>query len=271
MVAKTCSDCDVANNAICEQKPEGYVVCSCPAGSIGNGHKCTKMVYCSGYNCCPKGYVWDQAGKKCVDINECNIPTQNMCSPSSTCQNMKGVYLCNNINKAPCTSAACPDNLDCLTINGNAKCADPCTNYLPLNGDARLFTINSTGKFLTDRNNVGWYRYTGNIAVSMKEGRVGALKCGSLEPYSLGGPHPAIGEGVKMVPLLINGLNGYSAGPSIPVKACPEGFYVYKLTGMLKFDVYCTGECEFFVRHSKGEFFVRHSKGEFFVRHSKGE
>uniref|UniRef100_A0A8C5M0V2 UMOD/GP2/OIT3-like D8C domain-containing protein n=1 Tax=Leptobrachium leishanense TaxID=445787 RepID=A0A8C5M0V2_9ANUR len=243
--AKSCSDCS-GTNAVCAQK-NNYVVCSCKSGMIGNGLTCTKAVSCNKYPCCPRGYFWVNGKKGCVDIDECNITTQNKCSPSSTCLNKKGVYLCTNISKALCPSLACPDDKDCMTINGNstAQCDDPCSNYEELNGDSRWFTNDSTGRFLTDRYNVGWYRYTGSIAVSMKEGCVGALKCGSLEPYSLGGPHPNTTEGVKMVPLLINGLNGCSAGSSIPIKACPGGFYVYKFTGMLKFDVYCTGECEF--------------------------
>ncbi|XP_063297832.1 mucin-2-like [Pelobates fuscus] len=237
-IAKTCNDCNVTR-VICDERP-GYVSCSCKDGYIGNGLNCTRILSCKDSQCCSKGYTWDKEKKTCVDIDECADASLNKCSPPATCINKKGIFLCLNKRDSLCPSDVCPNDLDCLTVNGNIQCADPCENYQELDGETRLSTIQSTGRFRNDRYNIGWFRFTGRAGLSLIEGCVGPLKCGSLEPFSLDGPHPAMGEGVKMVPLIINAMIGCLPGSSIPVKACPGRFYVYKLTGSIKLDVYCT-------------------------------
>ncbi|XP_068119921.1 uromodulin-like [Hyperolius riggenbachi] len=242
--AKSCSDCNSTTTANCAAK-SGYVSCSCKPGYVGDGWNCTIMEFCDTSPCCPDGYSWDNKQKLCVDIDECASPTLNKCSPTDTCVNQNGTYLCNRNRNAPCgrsEDSHCTSEHDCLRISGETQCADPCYNYQQVNGANRLANISSTGRFPTDRNLFGWYRYVGTGS-SLKEGCVGPLKCGSLEPYTLGGSHPKIGDGIQMVPLLINSVaSGCYNGPNISVKACPGGHYVYKFCGSLKFDVYCTGE-----------------------------
>ncbi|XP_073525054.1 uromodulin-like [Phyllobates terribilis] len=236
--AKSCNFCN-PSNANCEQKSV-YGICSCKAGFIGNGLNCTRMAFCDTSRCCPDGYSWDIRKKICVDINECSSPTLNKCSPTETCLNRNGIYLCTPNPSALCSGETCPSDQDCLKVNDSFQCADPCDVYNDLNGDSRLSSIESTGRFNTDRYNFGWFRYVGSLTASMKVGPVGALRCGSLEPYSLAEDHPNIGDGIKMVSLLSNSLSGSVVAGKLPVKACPRGYYVYKFSGMLRFDVYCT-------------------------------
>ncbi|XP_068119894.1 uncharacterized protein [Hyperolius riggenbachi] len=240
--AKACSDCNSTTTANCAAK-SGYVSCSCKPGYVGDGLNCTIMEFCDTSPCCPDGYTWDNKQKLCADIDECASPTLNKCSPTDTCVNQNGTYLCNRNRNAPCgrsEDSHCTSEHDCLRISGEAQCADPCYNYQQVNGANRLANMSSTGRFPTDRNLCGWYRYVGTGS-SLKEGCVGPLKCGSLEPYTLGGSHPKIGDGIQILPLLINSVaSGCYNGPNILVKACSAGHYVYKFSGSLKFDVYCT-------------------------------
>ncbi|XP_075703379.1 uromodulin-like [Rhinoderma darwinii] len=236
--AKSCSFCNTTNSN-CEARV-GYVICTCKPGFIGNGLSCTRIVFCDTYKCCPDGYTWDAKNKQCADINECLTPTLNKCSPRETCINRNGIYLCVPNTSALCSGTACSSNQDCLKINDSFQCADPCDYYDLLNGDNKLSSIESTGRFITDRYNFGWFRYVGRITASLKVGAVGTFKCGSLEPFSLGGDHPDIGDGIKSVPIISNLLTGSVRAGSIPVKACARGYYVYKYSGMLKYDVYCT-------------------------------
>ncbi|XP_044140393.1 uromodulin-like [Bufo gargarizans] len=239
--AKSCNFCNSTISTICNVR-SGYVICSCAAGYIGNGVDCTRMVFCDKYKCCPKGYNWDLNKKLCVDINECLSPTLNTCSPTETCNNLNGIYLCVPNPSALCSGTACSSDQDCLQINGKYQCADPCDWYSLLNGDDRLSSIDSAGRFSTDRYNFGWFRYVGKNTASLKVGTVGPLKCGSLEPFSLRDVHPNIGDGIKLLPLISNSLRGTINAGNLPVKACPKGYYVYKFSGMLKHDVYCTGK-----------------------------
>ncbi|KAM9319625.1 uncharacterized protein PAF06_004014 [Gastrophryne carolinensis] len=239
--AKTCSDCNSTDSANCDQyqKPD-YVVCSCKAGFMGTGVNCTRITYCDRYTCCPDGYTWDTVKKQCADINECTNPVLNKCSPNEPCINRNGIHLCTASRSAACSSGPCSSDMDCLKIQGVTRCADPCLNYNTLNGSKRLSNMSSSGRFQTDRYNFGWFRYVG-AGVKLQEGCVGPLKCGSLEPFTLEGPHPTEQEGIKMMVQLINTVSGScSRGTTIPVKACPGGFYVYKFSGSLRYDVYCT-------------------------------
>eukprot|EP00079_Xenopus_tropicalis_P033529 XP_017947300.1 PREDICTED: uromodulin-like [Xenopus tropicalis] len=235
--AKTCSDCNGTASSDCTQET-GYVKCSCKQGYVGDGFNCTPIVFCNSLNCCPQGYSWNSALMGCVDINECSSMTLNNCPTLSACANKNGIYLCSTSRTLRCPTSACDPDKDCMNINNVPICADPCTNYAWLDGTSRLFTINSTRRFSTDRFYFGWFRYTNNFI--MKEGCVGSLKCGSLEPFTLGGTLPTNTSAVVMVPLIINYLTGCSSGTQIPVKACPGGFYVYKFSGTLRTDVYCT-------------------------------
>ncbi|KAM9320187.1 uncharacterized protein PAF06_004674 [Gastrophryne carolinensis] len=244
--AKSCSSCHSA--ATCAQQT-GYVTCSCSSGYAGDGISCTPISSCTTATCCSQGYTWDnRAGYKvCTDVNECLDTTLNNCVPSSTCINKVGIYLCSSSRTVGCPNNTCAFDQDCLSNGTAIQCADPCTNYMILNGSTRLSTINSTGVFSTDRYNFGWFRYNGTTGLRMQQGCVGALKCGSAEPYTLNGSHPAIGQGVVMMNLLSNTVTGCTAAGTIPVKACPGGFYVYKFTGSLQTEVYCTDPAGFVV------------------------
>ncbi|CAH2221610.1 uromodulin-like [Pelobates cultripes] len=235
--AKACSDCN-STNAICETL-SGYVKCSCKDGFVGDGLNCTKLVFCDSGTCCPQGYTWDIKTKTCKDINECasTSPLVNKCVPTTNCVNLNGIFGCTNAASPLCS---CTSSTDCMNIQGNVQCADPCIHYEELDGSSRLYTINSNGRFSTDRYYFGWFRYQKNL--QMKQGCVGPLKCGSRQPLSLWADPPAVGEGIKRIPLLVNSLSGCTRGANISVKACPGEYHVYKYTGLLSSDVYCTAK-----------------------------
>ncbi|XP_073525053.1 uromodulin-like [Phyllobates terribilis] len=237
--AKSCDFCSPTGSNCIDQ--DNYVVCACKFGYQGNGLNCTRITFCDTLKCCIEGYYWNRQKKICDDINECSSPTLNKCSPTQTCVNYFGTYLCTPNSSALCSGETCSSDKDCIKVNDNFVCADPCVNYSDLNGDSRLSTIESTGRFNTDRYNYGWFRYVGSLTASMKEGPVGLLRCGSLEPFTLAEGHPSIGDGIKMVTLLSNLLSSNVTGGSLPVKACSGEYYVYKFSGMLRSDVYCTG------------------------------
>ncbi|XP_063813284.1 mucin-2-like [Pseudophryne corroboree] len=218
-------------------------------GYFGNGINCTAMASCTTATCCSQGYTWDSrvGYKVCTDINECTDSTLNKCVPTSTCINRVGVYLCGNNRNIVCNNSICPFDQDCLNIGGVVQCADPCSYYQLQNGTTRLSTINSTGVFATDRYNVGWYRYSGSVGLRMQQGCVGSIKCGSAAPFTLNSSHPAIGQGVVLLPLLSNTVSGCTAGGTIPVKACSGQYYVYKFSESLGSEVYCTDPTTGFV------------------------
>ncbi|XP_044141585.1 mucin-2-like [Bufo gargarizans] len=244
--AKTCASCH-PTAAVCTQKT-GYVTCSCISGYVGNGTNCALIASCTTSTCCSQGYYWDNriGYKVCTDINECADSTLNKCVPSTTCVNRAGIFLCGSSRNVACSSATCAFDQDCLNVTGVVQCADPCLNYQLLNGTSRLSTINSTGVFTTDRYNFGWFRYTGT-GLRMQEGCVGAVKCGSAEAFTLNSTHPAIGQGIFMMSLQSNTVSGCRAAGTIPVKACPGGYYVYKFSGSLQSEVYCTDPSPFVV------------------------
>ncbi|CAJ0923142.1 unnamed protein product [Ranitomeya imitator] len=212
-------------------------MCSCKSGFIGNGLNCTRVVFCDTASCCSPGYTWDTTKKLCVDVDECQSSSLYTCLTQAECINKNGIYICNAVKNPVCPSAPCSSDQDCVRNGAVLSCVDPCTNYQEIDGSRRLYTLNSVGRFPTDRYLFGWYRYANGLR--LREGYVGSLKCGSVEPYTLSS-HPSVSDGVISVPLLTNGLTANSTGPSIMVKACPGGYYVYKFAGLMKFEVYCT-------------------------------
>ncbi|XP_078539565.1 uncharacterized protein LOC144824321 [Lissotriton helveticus] len=238
--ARACSDC--ALDAIC-QPNWNFVTCVCMTGFAGNGFECNEISACADTGCCPSGYTWDdeQGKESCVDLNECTDPSLNKCSPPSICVNVGGTYVCSEDRKAPCNVYPCDDFMDCLNVDGNLKCTDPCSHYQELNGENRMSNVSSSGRFLSDRSLYGWYRYMGSAGVRMKEGCIGGLRCGSAEPFTLAGAHPALGAGIRTVPVQLNKVSGDCTHfGSILIKACPGNFYVYKFSGSPRSEVFCT-------------------------------
>ncbi|XP_069080109.1 uncharacterized protein [Pleurodeles waltl] len=246
--AKDASFCDKRFSNVVLNK--GYVTCSCKTGFLGNGFTCIPLAACPTTGCCPSGTMWDTAQNNCIDINECTSADlfMNKCVPSWGCTNFNGGYRCRpNYPDVQCPVGPCPPGMDCLNVEGSARCADPCFYYSLLDGTTRLSNTSSAGIFESDRNIYGWHRYTGSSGVWMQVGNViGGLKCGSAKPFSLAASHPALGEGIKSVPLQMNLLDGSSlAIGSLLVKACPEdtvsnGFYIYQYTGQANTEVFCT-------------------------------
>lgn len=211
-----------------------YVTCACKPGYVGNGITCTALAFANGASC-PQGYNWNTQSKMCEDIDECQTG-DNICA--STCYDRNGVYLCAYNANVPCPSFPCEAGKDCLKTNGVLQCVDPCTSSQLLNANNRLYTINSTGVFQTDRHNYGWFNYTKGFRMREVDGDY--LKCGSLAPFSLGLAHTTITQNITTVPLVVNSKTP-TPGPKIQAKDCGS-FYAYKFTGSLQYAVYCTGE-----------------------------
>ncbi|XP_069478916.1 mucin-2-like [Ambystoma mexicanum] len=237
-------------------KKEGYGICVCQLGYMGDGYTCSPQSSCGSTKCCGPGFTWDGNKRMCVNVNECADPTLNKCVPKGACLDFNGGYLCKQDRSAACDSAPCGADQDCVLVNGVPQCADPCLDYQELSGPSRLSSTVSKGRFLSDRYLVGWYRFVGSMGVQMKEGCLGGgLKCGSAEPFTLlEGSHPTLGTGIQLAPLLMNKVPSSPAVASCPkvgsilVKACPappsksshNGFYIYKFSGSINAEVYCT-------------------------------
>ncbi|XP_069478915.1 mucin-2-like [Ambystoma mexicanum] len=223
-----------------------FVACSCKAGYFGNGFSCTPPDKCTSELCCSPMTTWSNTTRRCIDVDECRDLTLNQCTPQSTCSNYFGNHLCSLSRQVICDSTTCDDFRDCLSN----QCGDPCTNYKSINGNTRLSSIYSTGMFTTDQYLFGWYRYIGFTGVRMQEGCTGPVRCGSGEPFTLEeGGHPLLGSGIKAVRLLANKVTGpCTPSGTILVKACQKpagdqsfnGFYIYKFTGSLFSEVFCT-------------------------------
>ncbi|KAJ8347504.1 hypothetical protein AAFF_G00191590, partial [Aldrovandia affinis] len=144
----TCSSSQGANEEI--------VTCSCKAGFVGNGVDCYNRAACDSDGlCCHSGYQWSSE-RGCVDVDECSSSEENPavgCTSPLVCENIPGSYDCqyeeNNSNSSSdnrskrsvhpssnqnsvlfsCGGVACPAGQDCLTVNGNEQCLDPCQDY----------------------------------------------------------------------------------------------------------------------------------------------
>ncbi|XP_028278394.1 uncharacterized protein LOC114446745 [Parambassis ranga] len=136
-----------------------------------------------------------------------------------------------------CGSSVCPLGEDCISINGSARCADPCDHYTVLND-----TWRSTNNSIS--NNVhawhgdyyitwqGWYRlFLGQYSARIPERCVETYRCGTHAPLWITEPHPT--QCSEIVNRTVCGAwtSGCCQYPqnNIYVKRCYGNFYVYKL------------------------------------------
>lgn len=122
---------------------------------------------------------------------------------------------------------------------------DPCSAYISLNEPWRntdYHVNNSAGVPLCDRHVAGeWYRFTGMAGDAMPTFCVEENHCGTHAPIWLNGTHPMPSDGVVTLPTCasFNDDCCHWHG-TVDVKACPRGYYVYRLPRpSVCFHVYC--------------------------------
>ncbi|XP_053307294.1 oncoprotein-induced transcript 3 protein [Spea bombifrons] len=122
---------------------------------------------------------------------------------------------------------------------------DPCSAYISLNEPWRntdhLFN-ESQDKPMCDNHLEGeWYRFTGMAGDAMPTFCIPENHCGTHSPIWLNGSHPSESEGVvqRQACASFSG-NCCQWNTTVDIKACPGGYYVYRLTKPdVCFHVYC--------------------------------
>ncbi|KAJ8366625.1 hypothetical protein AAFF_G00348420, partial [Aldrovandia affinis] len=193
VVVTDCGACHV--NATCSSSQgakEEIVTCSCKAGFVGDGLACS-------------------------------LPRSKRSSGPDSNQNSV-LFSCGGV--------ACPAGQDCLTVNGNEQCLDPCQDYSRLD-DAWRATDFRDGSLRCDRNLnwQGWYRlFLGDASVQMPERCVDKNMCGTHAPLWLNTSHPAPSDGIVQSRVCGHWGNDCCQFPSNPihVRACPGNYFVYK-------------------------------------------
>ncbi|XP_042522814.1 pancreatic secretory granule membrane major glycoprotein GP2 isoform X1 [Dipodomys spectabilis] len=120
-------------------------------------------------------------------------------------------------------------------------CFDPCQNYTLLDDPTRS-TQNTEELELCDRDMHGWYRFVGEGGIRMSETCVPVYRCQTAAPMWLDGPHPVLGDGIVNRTACAHWSENCCFWQSeVLVKACPEGYHVYRLEGTPECALrYCT-------------------------------
>nr|XP_014352175.1 PREDICTED: uromodulin-like isoform X3 [Latimeria chalumnae] len=129
----------------------------------------------------------------------------------------------------------------CSAVNSFFSQADPCSSYTVLNEKWRSTKYKVTSETHCDSNLNGWYRFTGDGGVQMPENCVPKHSCGTDAPLWLSGSHPLVTDGIVTRTACGHwDTNCCHFSNTVEVKACPEGFFVYKFTGTTHCSlVYC--------------------------------
>ncbi|KAK2853022.1 hypothetical protein Q7C36_008223 [Tachysurus vachellii] len=137
--------------------------------------------------------------------------------------------------------------LSVLQIVATDKIAapDPCLAYISLNEPWRnteYHVNNSAGVPLCDRHVDGeWYRFTGMAGDAMPTFCIEENHCGTHAPIWLNGTHPLPSDGIITLPTCASFNDDCCHWRGmVDVKACPRGYYVYRLPRpSVCFHVYC--------------------------------
>ncbi|XP_069841009.1 uromodulin-like [Dendropsophus ebraccatus] len=258
-----CSECH--SDARCEEY-FGIKECSCSEGFIGDGFTCSDIDECAypwsnncpdicvntlgSYVCeCPKGYTKNIANE-CVDIDECSDPTFYRCQSLANCSSNEDDSSCScrsditgdgfQCKDKECATSVCDQGLECLNEKGSYRCSDPCASYTTLNEPWRG-TFTSQGD-KCDSQKTGWYRFTGSGGIRLPESCVPENKCGTEASMWMNGSHPFPNEGIVTLTACAQWEGDCCYWSSIvQVKACIEGYHVYKLQGTPRCPAaYCT-------------------------------
>ncbi|XP_043945195.1 uromodulin-like [Protopterus annectens] len=236
----------------------------CKEGFDDDGMACTDIDECSNenlnscrlgtcvntvgsYKClCPSGYAEDFPGAGCKDIDECSQPELNHCHLAAVCTNSEGNYSCScqygytgdgyRCEKNECIlSAPCDAYKECIKVPGSYICSDPCENYTVLNESWRSINVpyDASEPVKCDNMKRGWYRFEGHGGQQMPEHCIKEYNCGTVAPVWLNGSHPSSKEEIAIRKTCVSQkLDCCSFSNNIKVKACTNGYYVYKLEGI---------------------------------------
>ncbi|XP_063788464.1 uromodulin-like [Pseudophryne corroboree] len=264
--ADHCSECHP--NATCEESL-GFLQCSCKEGFIGDGLACSDIDECAyswsnncsvgickntfgSYFCvCPSGYT-NSSGNVCVEIDECSSSDLNRCHSLATCITHKGSYSCVcpygyygdgfTCEVDECTRGACGLGINCVKTLGSYQCSDPCEHHIVLNETWRSISNVYGSQVYCDGSLYGWHRFIGSGGVRIPDTCVPIYSCGTHAPMWLNGSHPMLSDGIINRTACANWNNNCCYWSStVQIKACPDGYYVYKLSGTPACSLsYCT-------------------------------
>ncbi|XP_072300228.1 uncharacterized protein [Eucyclogobius newberryi] len=220
--------------------------CLCKDGFVGDGINCYEVKECGAdSSCCSTGFKWSPK-QGCVDVDECSL-TPSPCGASQLCQNTQGSFEC---VKSPafrtraslfvqavqfgCGGITCPHGMDCITINGTSRCADPCENYSALDDPWRATDNHHAGqpKCDNDVNWQGWYRlFLYGSSAQIPESCVEENMCGTHAPLYITEPHPTQSNYIERRQVCAAWSSRCCTFdvPSIHVKLCYGHYYVYRL------------------------------------------
>ncbi|CAH2307095.1 uromodulin [Pelobates cultripes] len=269
-----CSKCH--SNATCT-KNLYTMQCTCNDGFVGDGYTCSDYNECryywsnpcypytcintygSYYCICPSGY--EMSNKTCTDIDECSRPDLNSCHRLANCTNYGGSYTClcpsgyfgdgYHCEFDECSTGICGFGNDCIKLNGSYSCLDPCFNATILNEPWRstsnyyypyYYYYSSSYYGQCDSSLYGWYRFTGSGGTRMPEFCPSTYSCYTSAPMWLSGSHPAVADGIVNHTACANWYGDCcSWSRSVQIKACSQGFHVYKFSGAPTCNLaYCT-------------------------------
>ncbi|XP_075175857.1 uromodulin-like [Anomaloglossus baeobatrachus] len=261
---ENCLEC--ASNAICEEY-FGIKECSCNEGFIGDGFACSDIDECAyhwsnscpdicknthgSYICeCPHGYT-KNIDNKCIDIDECSDPTLYRCQSRAHCSEKEGDSSCScksdltrdgfHCKDDECATSLCDPGLECRNEDGSYRCSDPCLSYNTLNEPWRsIFSLHGDK---CDSKKTGWYRFIGTGGIHLPESCVPENKCGTEASMWINGSHPLHNEGIVTFTACAQRDGNCCYWSSIiQVKACVDGYHVYRLQGTPRCPAaYCTG------------------------------
>ncbi|XP_060097193.1 oncoprotein-induced transcript 3 protein [Heteronotia binoei] len=130
-------------------------------------------------------------------------------------------------------------------IQENTVALDPCSAYLTLNEPWRntehQFNSSYDQPECDSAVDGEWYRFTGMAGDAMPTFCIPENHCGTHAPIWLNGSHPQESDGIvqRQGCATFNG-NCCLWNTTIDVKACPEGYYIYRLTKpSVCYHVYC--------------------------------
>ncbi|XP_042816478.1 oncoprotein-induced transcript 3 protein isoform X3 [Panthera tigris] len=130
-------------------------------------------------------------------------------------------------------------------VSVSSPALDPCSAYISLNEPWRNTDHQfdeSQGPPLCDNHVDGeWYRFTGMAGDAMPTFCIPENHCGTHAPVWLNGSHPLEGDGIVQRQACASfGGNCCLWNTTVEVKACPGGYYVYRLTKpSVCFHAYC--------------------------------
>ncbi|XP_073541755.1 oncoprotein-induced transcript 3 protein isoform X2 [Phyllobates terribilis] len=134
----------------------------------------------------------------------------------------------------------------CFYLNEVTPLAlDPCSAYISLNEPWRNtdhLLNESQDKPMCDNHLSGeWYRFTGMAGDAMPTFCIPENHCGTHAPIWLNGSHPSEPEGIVQRQACASFSNNCCQwNTTVEIKACPGGYYVYRLTKPnVCFHVFC--------------------------------